>query len=77
MTANNWLFLTKTSDSGEAGSTVLLNLDCVQAVEIISNDSLRLRFSETQTITMEGQAALDLVNHLMTRVVRFDHEPKV
>jgi len=73
----NWMFLTRTLESGESGPTGLLNLDCVQIVEIVSSSSLRLRFSETETVTIEGQPALDLVRYLMTKVIRFEQEPKM
>jgi hypothetical protein len=70
----NWLFYTRTLESGEPGATALINLSCVRTVEIVSSNTLQLRYGPgpTETITVEGQFALDLVKHLMTRVIRFD-----
>jgi hypothetical protein len=71
----NWLFYSKTLESGEPGATALINLSSVRTVEIVSSNSLLLRFGPTggtDTITVEGQFALDLVKHLMTKVIRFD-----
>lgn len=72
----NWFLLARAMGSGELGATALLNLNCVQTVEIVSDTSIRLRFSETQTISVEGHVALDLVKHLMTKVICFDQELK-
>ena len=68
----NWLFFRRPTESGE--TTALLNLDLVQSIEIVSQNSLILRFNQNQTISIEGQLALDLVKHLMTRVVRLDQQ---
>lgn len=66
--AKNWVLLERPSETGQDGAFV--NLDLVQSVEIISQNSLKLRFSETQTISIEGPTAVDLVKYLMTKTVR-------
>ena len=72
MADKNWWYLTKP----DLPHPILLNLDRVQAVEIISEQSLRLRFSDTMTMKVEGQQALDIVRHLMSKVIRDEANQK-
>jgi hypothetical protein len=73
-TEKNWFPLSRTAETGKPGATALLNLDLVQSVEIISDRALKLRYSENQTISIEGKIALDLVRYLMTKTVHLDQD---
>jgi hypothetical protein len=70
----DWYILATTQSSGEPNQAALLNLDVVQTVEVISPTSVRVRFRENETISLEGQPALDLVQYLMAKGVRFGSE---
>jgi hypothetical protein len=72
MPDKNWWFLTKPDQP----HPILLNLDRVQTVEIISEQSLRLRFSDTMTVKVEGQQALGIVKYLMSKAIQVEQNNK-
>lgn len=61
----NWWPLSKT---GTPDGSAFLNLDLVQTVEFVSDGTIRVRFSETQTITIEGKDASNLLAYLSTKI---------
>lgn len=65
---SDWFMLARTLPSGEP-QAALINLDRAQTVEIISETSVTIRFSQNETISLEGQAARDLMAHLMAKAV--------
>jgi hypothetical protein len=65
MPEKNWLFLSKTGRW-----PILLNLDRIQSIEILSDNSLAVRFGEKDTINLDGIVASEVLACVMERAIR-------
>ena len=72
---SNWVVRARVSDAGQVTGAALLNLGCVRAVEIVSQSAVKLHFSETHTVTLDGKDATDFVGYLMKRAILPNGEP--